>query len=65
MGHHPHERIPRCAISPLREIFALAPLAVFIFWIGLYPKYFLDRMQPTLNPIAAAASRKLDMPQAA
>jgi NADH-quinone oxidoreductase subunit M len=34
-----------------REVLALAPLVVFIFWIGLAPRHFLDRMQPTLNPI--------------
>lgn len=36
-----------------REIVALVPLAVFVFWIGLQPKVFLDRMQPTLKPIVA------------
>lgn len=54
-GHHP----PPMDLS-LREIFALAPLAVLIFWIGLYPKYFLDRMQPTVNPLAASAAEKLE-----
>ncbi len=33
----------------LREICALAPLAVFVFWIGLYPKFFLDPMAPALD----------------
>jgi NADH-quinone oxidoreductase subunit M len=41
-----------------REIAALAPLAVFIFWIGLRPNDFLSRMHPTLEaarqPAAAA-----------
>jgi NADH-quinone oxidoreductase subunit M len=46
----------------VREIFALAPLIVLIFWIGLYPKYFLDRMQPTVNPLAASAAEKLGTP---
>jgi formate hydrogenlyase subunit 3/multisubunit Na+/H+ antiporter MnhD subunit len=36
-----------------REVAALAPLAVFVLWIGIHPKPFLDRMEPTLNPIAA------------
>ncbi len=40
-----------------REILALAPLAAFVVWIGLQPKFFLDRMEPTLNPIAAAVDR--------
>ncbi len=37
-----------------REIFALAPLAVFVFWIGLYPQFFLKRMQPTLDATVTA-----------
>jgi NADH-quinone oxidoreductase subunit M len=35
-----------------REVLALAPLVVFIFWIGLAPRHFIEPMQPTLNPIA-------------
>jgi NADH-quinone oxidoreductase subunit M len=40
-----------------REIAALMPLAVLVFWIGLYPRYFLDRMTPALNSATAAAER--------
>jgi NADH-quinone oxidoreductase subunit M len=63
-GHH-HAHHAGHASQPVRdlsvrEIFALAPLAVLIFWIGLYPKYFLDRMQPTLNPLTAAAAKSLN-----
>ncbi|MCP3692739.1 MAG: NADH-quinone oxidoreductase subunit M, partial [Planctomycetaceae bacterium] len=43
-----------------REFGALAPLAIFVFWIGLWPGFFLDRMDTTLNaivdPAAAAIS---------
>lgn len=38
-----------------REVFALAPLAVFVVWIGVQPKPFLDRMSPTLNQVLAPA----------
>jgi NADH-quinone oxidoreductase subunit M len=31
----------------VREILALAPIVVLCFWIGLYPKPFLDRIEPT------------------
>ena len=40
----------------LREVFALAPLAVLIVWIGVQPDFFLRRMAPTLDRLAAAAS---------
>ncbi len=48
----------------LREIFALAPLAIFIVWIGVQPRFFLDRMSPTLKElnasvIKAAADREV------
>ncbi|MCA9179400.1 MAG: NADH-quinone oxidoreductase subunit M [Planctomycetales bacterium] len=41
-----------------REIAALVPLAILVFWIGLYPKYFLDRMAPTLNASTSQAVAK-------
>ncbi|NIL97416.1 MAG: Fe-S-binding domain-containing protein, partial [Planctomycetales bacterium] len=40
-----------------RELFALAPLAVFVLWIGIQPKFFLDRMAPSLDGVVAAAER--------
>ncbi len=38
-----------------REVFALAPLAVFIVWIGVQPSYFLARMTPTLQALSGWA----------
>ena len=35
----------------LREILVLAPLLLFVFWIGLGPQPFLDYMNPTLNEL--------------
>jgi NADH-quinone oxidoreductase subunit M len=35
------------------EILALAPLLVFIVWIGVQPRFFLDRMSPTLRSLNA------------
>ena len=34
-----------------REIVALLPLMVVIVWIGVYPKFFIDRMSPTLEEL--------------
>ena len=39
-----------------REIAALAPLAVLVFWIGLYPQFFLQRIQPGLHHSIRAAT---------
>jgi len=36
-----------------REIFTLAPLLVFIFWIGLYPKPFFSIMGPAVDKLVS------------
>lgn len=36
-----------------RELAALAPLLAAIFAIGLFPNFFLSRMEPSIRPIAA------------
>jgi NADH-quinone oxidoreductase subunit M len=43
-----------------REIVALAPLAVFVVWIGIRPGDFLSRMQPTLELARQPAASKFD-----
>ena len=35
----------------LREKIVLIPLLILIFWIGIYPKPFLDRMEPAVKNI--------------
>ncbi len=40
-----------------REIAALVPLAVLVFWIGLYPRFFLDRMAPALDYSTSGAQQ--------
>jgi NADH-quinone oxidoreductase subunit M len=63
-GHHGHgasghdDGMVRDASS--REIAALVPLVVFVFWIGLQPEFFLKRMRPTLEPLARSAAQALD-----
>jgi NADH-quinone oxidoreductase subunit M len=37
-----------------REIATVAPLLLFIFWIGLYPKPFFTLMAPTVDKLVAA-----------
>jgi len=44
----------------LREAAALTPLVVFVFWIGLQPGFFLDRMAGTLDPIVATVESRYD-----
>ena len=39
-----------------RETWALLPLMVLVFWIGLYPKFFLDRMSPAVDRFIADVS---------
>jgi hypothetical protein len=36
---------------------ALAPLVVFIVWIGVQPRFFLDRMSGTLDRVTAGVIR--------
>jgi NADH-quinone oxidoreductase subunit M len=43
-----------------REICCLAPLLVLILWIGLYPRFFLDRMAPTLEKLTKPAMQAAD-----
>lgn len=52
----------------LREVFALAPLLVFIVWIGVQPNYFLQRMTPAIRQIEqsiAVAQRPMNGADAA
>jgi NADH-quinone oxidoreductase subunit M len=44
----------------LREVLTLSPLLVFILWIGLQPRFFLDRMAPTLDELTAPAMQAVD-----
>jgi NADH-quinone oxidoreductase subunit M len=45
-----------------REIGCLIPLVVLMVWIGLYPRFFLDRMKPTLEQLTAPAMKELTEP---
>jgi len=56
-----NEKLPDLS---LRELVVLAPILAAIFWIGIYPKPILSRMEPaaqrlidTVKPASAAALR--------
>ena len=44
----------------LREVLALVPLCLVIVWIGVQPKFFLDRMAPSLDQLTRPAMRAAD-----
>ena len=48
-----HEENRRLGDLTLRERLVFAPLLVLIFWMGVAPQPFLDRMQPTLDRVVA------------
>jgi NADH-quinone oxidoreductase subunit M len=52
-GHHVEPHIHDLCF---REIAALLPLVVFVFWIGLKPGYFLEHMTPDIERLAAPAT---------
>ncbi len=41
----------------LREVAALVPLCLVIVWIGVQPKFFLDRMAPAIDQLTGQAMR--------
>lgn len=42
----------------LREVLAVAPIALLILWIGVYPKPFLDRIEPTVDVLLTRLERE-------
>jgi NADH-quinone oxidoreductase subunit M len=52
-GHHVEPHIHDLCF---REIAALLPLVVFVFWIGLKPEFFLEHMTPDIERLAAPAT---------
>lgn len=43
-----------------REICALVPMVVFVFWIGLVPQHFLQPMADSLDPVADKIAAKIE-----
>ena len=48
-GKVTHEENAELADLNRREWLSLAPLLLLVFWIGLYPNFFLKRMDPAVN----------------
>lgn len=62
--HEPHVEGHSHEAEPVRdmvwrEVLALAPLLVFVVWIGVQPKFFLSRVQPTLTAVNQLVDRSL------
>ena len=47
----------------LRERLVFAPLLVLIFWMGIMPQPFLERMQPALDRTLALAAQRAELGQ--
>ena len=47
----------RSAIFVSAKSCALVPLVIFIVWIGMQPRFFLDRMSPTLKDLSAGVMK--------
>jgi NADH-quinone oxidoreductase subunit M len=56
-GHHPGGHHPARSDMNLRELLALAPLIVFMFWIGICPNTFIKPMSPPLDAITETVNR--------
>jgi NADH-quinone oxidoreductase subunit M len=48
-----HHEGPPIRDMSLRELLALAPLLVFVFWIGLFPQHFIAPMRRELDHVLA------------
>lgn len=48
-GEVTHEENRSLSDINRRETLAVVPLVLLVFWIGLYPKFFLDKMNPTVD----------------
>ena len=58
-----NEDVKKLPDLSFREISILVPLILVMFWIGLYPKPFLSRIEPSVkNLITVTAPRNYEVP---
>jgi NADH-quinone oxidoreductase subunit M len=43
------EKVAGLSDMDLREIITLAPMVLFVFWIGIFPNTFLSFLHPTVQ----------------
>ncbi len=56
-----HEENRHLADLSLRERLVFVPLLVLIFWIGVMPQPFLDRMRPALDQMLGVAQQRAEL----
>jgi len=56
-AEHAHEPV---SDMTWREAASLAPLVVFMVWIGVAPQFFLERIAPTVDPLTVTAAEAFD-----
>ncbi len=56
-----HPENEKLADLSLRERLVFAPILILIFWMGVMPQPFLDRMQPSLDATLRLAQERIEM----
>lgn len=57
-AHGPEPGAAPVADLNAREIWALAPIAALCLWIGLYPNFFLRRLEPAVHQVVQTLQRQ-------
>jgi len=60
LTHHKNKGLPDLSA---REIWTFVPLLVLIFWMGIYPKPFLSRMEPAVKLVLKEYTIKFNASQ--
>lgn len=58
-GEVTHDENKKLLDMNLREVFVFVPLLILAFWIGLYPKPFVDRLAPAVNRLVERVSPEI------